>query len=939
MRVLERRVYRGPSLYAHFPVMRLTVDLGPLEAWPSAKIPGFNEKLLGALPSLQAHTCSFGTEGGFVRRLTEDGGTWLGHVLEHVAIELQQLTGAKVVFGKTRGEGTPGRYHVVYEYEEERVGDAAGELALKLIMSLLPDDLRPAEGAGAEGVAEAVFDFQKELVELIDYAQRRQLGPSTGSLVRAAEERDIPWMRLNDYSLVQFGHGKYQKRIQATVTSETRHIAVEIASDKEETNRILGDLGLPVPRQRVVRSADGAVSAAERLGYPVVVKPLDANHGRGVSLDLKTADEVRVAFEKAREHARSIVVENFLTGFDHRMLVVGGELVAVAKRVPGHVVGDGEHTVSQLVDLVNSDPRRGIGHEKVLTRIEIDAQAERLMQKRGVTRETVLPKGEILFLRGTGNLSTGGTAIDLTDVVHPDNRDMAVRAAKAIGLDVCGVDFITADISQSYREAGGGICEVNAAPGFRMHVAPTEGKPRDVAGPVMDMLFPKGTPTRIPIAAVTGTNGKTTTARMLAHIQKMNGHCVGLATTDGVYIDGERTVAGDMTGPQSAQMVLRDPDVDLAVLETARGGLLRAGMGYRSCNVGAVINVSADHLGLAGIDTLEQLAEVKRIVVEVARDCAVLNADDLNCLRMADHTKAARIAYVTMNPRHELVRKHLRAGGLAAVLEEGINGHMITLYDKGSHLPLLWTHLIPATIEGKAMHNVQNAMFAAVMAYAMGVRVENIRQGLRTFDTSYFQVPGRTNVFDKLPFKVILDYGHNPAAVQAMADLVARMECNGRRVCVLSAPGDRRDEDIRAMARIAGKVFDHLILRRDDDLRGRGSDEIPRMMEAELLATGYPKERIEVIPDEQTAIDKALQGGKRGDLFLVFADKISRSWKQVIYFKPEGEQVKSTPPAAPSDPGVVSMGTETAPPGDLFLGGAEVIQDERGVRLAREQDD
>ena len=648
MIVVERRVYRGPSLYAHFPVMRLTVDLGVLEEWPSAKIPGFNDALLEAMPTLHAHTCSFGEAGGFVRRLREDGGTWLGHVLEHVAIELQQLTGAHVSFGKTRGEGTKGRYHVVYEYEEERVGEAAGDLALRFLHHLLPADLRPR----AEDDKPTAFDLKREIVELIDFAQRRQLGPSTGSIVRAAEARDIPWMRLNDYSLIQFGHGKYQKRIQATVTSETRHIAVEIASDKEETNRILGNLGLPVPRQRVIRSAEGAVSAAERLGYPVVVKPLDANHGRGVSLDLKTSDEVRTAFDKAREHARSIVVENFLSGFDHRMLVVGGELIAVAKRVPGHVVGDGKHTIRELVEILNADPRRGIGHEKVLTRLELDAQADRLMAKAEVTAETVLEDGRVFFLRGTGNLSTGGTAIDLTDVVHPDNRDMAIRAANAIGLDVCGVDFITADISQSYREVGGGICEVNAAPGFRMHVAPTEGKPRDVAGPVIDMLFPKGTPTRIPIAAVTGTNGKTTTARMLAHIQKMNGFTVGLATTDGVYIDGERTVAGDMTGPQSAQMVLRDPTVDLAVLETARGGLLRAGMGYRNCNVGAVLNVSEDHLGIKGIDTLEQLAEVKRIVIEVARDCAVLNADDMHCLRMADHTKASRIAYLTMNPLH-----------------------------------------------------------------------------------------------------------------------------------------------------------------------------------------------------------------------------------------------------------------------------------------------
>jgi cyanophycin synthetase len=939
MELLERRVYRGPSLYAHFPVMRLTIDLGALEQWPSAKIPGFNGALVAALPSLRTHTCSVGKEGGFLQRLEE--GTWLGHVLEHVAIELQQLTGAQVSFGKTRGEGTLGRYHVVYEYEEERVGEAAGNLALKLLHALLPLDLRPKRDASDD---DGPFDFKTELVELIDYAQRRQLGPSTGSLVRAAEARGIPWLRLNDYSLIQFGHGKYQKRIQATVTSETRHIAVAIASDKEETNHILGDLGLPVPRQRVVRTAEGAISAAKRLGYPVVVKPLDANHGRGVSLDLKTDDEVKLAFDKAREHARSVVVENFLAGFDHRMLVVGGELVAVAKRVPGHVVGDGEHTVAQLVDLVNQDPRRGIGHEKVLTRLELDDQALRLMENKGVTKDTVLPRGDVFFLRGTGNLSTGGTAIDLTDVVHPDNRDMAIRAAKAIGLDVCGVDFITPDITQSYRDVGGGICEVNAAPGFRMHVAPTEGKPRDVAGPVIEMLFPAATPSRIPIAAITGTNGKTTTARMLAHIQKMNGHTVGLTTTDGVYIDGERTVAGDMTGPQSAQIVLRDPSVSLAVLETARGGLLRAGMGYRKCDVGAVLNVQADHLGDKGVETLEQLAEVKRIVVEVAADCAVLNADDIQCLRMADHTKAERIAYVTMNPRHELVRKHIRAGGLAGVLEEGINGHMITLYDKGTHLPLLWTHLIPATIEGKAMHNVQNAMFAAVMAYAMGVRTENIRQGLRTFDTSYFQVPGRTNVWNDLPFKVVVDYGHNAPAVQAMTDFAQRLECSGRRICVLAAPGDRRDEDIRNIARVVSRGFDHFIVRRDDDLRGRKPDEVPRMLHDELLAAGVPEEKIQVIPDEQAAIDTALRMARRGDLLLLFADKISRSWKQVIYFKPEasggdGTSGSAPPPAPGSNVALPAALGSSVALGEGMLDGATVIQDERGVRIARESDD
>jgi cyanophycin synthetase len=921
MKILEQRVFRGPSVYAHFPVMRLTVDLGALEAHPTGALPGFNERLLAAIPTLQQHTCSHGVEGGFVRRLHEDGGTWLGHVLEHVAIELQQLTGAKVSFGKTRGAGPAGVYHVVYEFEEEHVGEAAGELALKLLHELLPAELRPRVAA-----AEPPFDFPQALNDLIAFAQARQLGPSTSALVRAAEARDIPWLRLNHRSLIQFGHGKYQKRIQATVTSETRHISVEIASDKEETNKILGDLGLPVPRQRLARSVEAAVRAAEKLGYPVVVKPLDANHGRGVTLGIRSPAEIPVAFEKAREHARTVIVETYLEGFDHRMLVVNGELIAVAKRVPGHVVGDGRSTIAELVERVNADPRRGIGHEKVLTRLELDHQADVLMARAGKTRDSVLAEDELFYLRATGNLSTGGTAIDLTDQAHPDNREMAVRAARAIGLDVIGVDFITPDITRSYREVGGGICEVNAAPGFRMHVAPTEGKPRDVAGPVMDMLFPRGTPARIPIAAITGTNGKTTTARMLAHIQKLAGHVVGLATTDGVYIDGERTVVGDMTGPQSAQMILRDPSVDLAVLETARGGLVRAGLGYRSCDVGAVLNVSADHLGLRGVDTLEQLAEVKRIVVEVARDVAVLNADDLLCLRMADHSGAARIAYVTMNPRHDLVRRHIRAGGLAAVLEEGINGQMITLFDHGSHLPLLWTHLIPATLEGKALFNVQNAMFAAVMAHVMGVKAENIRHGLRTFDSSYYQAPGRLNVFDDHGFKVILDYGHNPAAVQAIADLIGRLPVEGRKLCVLAGPGDRRDEDLREVARIAARTFDQVILRRDDDLRGRGPEDVPRLMAREMLEHGFPEERLRVIPDEQEAIEAALAMARRGDLLVLFADKISRGWKQVIYWKRE----EGEPPPAEAPP---------PPPPPPVAAPANWIEDQRGVRLARESED
>jgi cyanophycin synthetase len=927
MQILDNAVYVGPSLYAHFPVIRLDIDLGPLEDWPSGRLGAqFTDTLIEALPGLKEHTCSYGKPGGFVRRLTEGKGTWMGHILEHVAIELQNAAGETVTFGKTRSHGPPGHYYVIYQYEQEEVGVEAGRLGLTLLHSLLPRELRP-EGSVPQG-----FDFAAERDEFIRFAQRRALGPSTMALVRAAEERRVPWIRLNDQSLIQFGHGRYQQRIQATVTSRTSHIAVELASDKEETNRILGNLGLPVPQQRLVQHADDAVAAAERIGYPVVVKPYNANHGKGISVHLTTADQVRAAFEVAREHSRSVIVESFISGEDHRMLVINGELVAVAKRVPGHVVGDGVHTIEQLVEEVNQDPRRGVGHEKVLTRLLFDQQAETLLANKGYTRETIPPSGEQVFLRSTGNLSTGGTATDMTDVVHPDNVEMAVRAVKAIGLDVAGVDFLTGDITESYKVVGGGICEINAAPGFRMHMAPSEGRPRDVGGRVMNMLFPPNTPSRIPIAAVTGTNGKTTTARMLAHLHKLAGHHVGLTSTDGVYIDGQRTVPGDMTGPVATRMVLSDPSVDVAILEVARGGLLRAGMGVRHCDVGAVLNVKADHLGLRGIGTLDQLGEVKRIVVEVARDTAILNGDDPLCLKMADYTEAKHLCYVTMDPTHELVGEHIKEGGRGVVLESGIKGQMITIYDHGAHIPLLWTHLIPATLEGRAMHNVQNAMFAAAMAFSMGLKLEDIRHGLRTFDTTFFQAPGRMNLYDEHPFKVILDYGHNPAAVEAMCQVVDRLDVVGRRLCVIAVPGDRRDEDIAEIGRIAAGRFERYICRRDDQLRGRRPEEVPQLLREALMANGVPGDHIEVIPDEQTAVDTALREAEAGDLLLIFADAITRSWKQVIQFRPDAAPRPVERPRTSRPEPVLA----TVIPA-LEDRRREFVRDSRGVRLAREE--
>ena len=614
-----------------------------------------------------------------------------------------------------------------------------------------------------------------------------------------------------------------------------------------------------------------------------------------------------------------------------------------------------------------------MGHEKVLTRLELDAQAGKMLARVDLEADSVPAQGQTVYLRSTANLSTGGTATDVTDVIHPDNREMAERAVRAIGLDVGGVDFLSKDITESYRTIGGGICEVNAAPGFRMHVAPSEGTPRDVAAPVVAMLFPAGASSRVPIAAVTGTNGKTTTARMLAHITKMGGYTPGLTTTDGVYVDGQRTVQGDMTGPISARMVLADPQIDIAVLETARGGLLRAGMGVREVNVGAVLNVQSDHLGLKGIDTLEQLAELKRIVVEVATDCAVLNADDPLVLKMSGYTEAKNICYVTMNPHHALVREHIRAGGRACALEAGVNGQMITLYDRGGHIPLLWTHLIPATLEGRATHNVQNAMFAAAMAFSLGIKLDPIRQGLRTFDSTFYQAPGRMNIFDEHPFKVLFDYGHNAHAVGMLADLAQRLDVAGRRIVVLAGPGDRRDEDLVAIAMAVAGRFDHYICRRDDNLRDRGPEEVPRIQAQALRAAGVPEGMISIIPDEQEAIDAALQMGAAGDLVLIFADALVRSWKQITKFKPIGAAApRSASPSAPqfaappsrsalsssgNGTGAASAAAAQTKPAytaahrDRDHGPATsserapefnpegLIRDERGIRMAKESDD
>ncbi|MBX3083611.1 MAG: cyanophycin synthetase [Anaerolineae bacterium] len=883
MRILDTRVYRGPNLYHYRPMIRMEIDLEELEDYPSDRLPGFTDKLLELMPQLWDHHCSYGEHGGFVKRLRE--GTWMGHIIEHIAIELTCLAGVNVNRGKTRSTPTTGRYYVCYEHKEESVGLRAGELAVDVCRWLLAQtDLKLPSAMSGDDVTR--FSYQDQLDALIRLAKDKALGPSTAGLVAAAEARDIPYIRLNEASLVQFGQGKYQKRIEATVTSQTSHIAVEIASDKELTIQLLRDAGLPVPRNILVHTEEEALDAADRIGYPVVTKPYDGNHGRGVMLNLRTPAEVREGFKIANEESSAILVEKFVTGRDYRILVVNGEVVAVAERVPGHIVGDGVHNVRELVDIVNSDPRRGIGHEKVLTKLEVDEQALWCLQKLGYTLDTIPPDGEIVYLRLTGNLSTGGTAVDRTDVIDYENIQMAQRAIAIIGLDIGGVDFICPDISRPYTDVGGAIVEINAGPGFRMHLAPSEGYPRDVAGKVIDMLFPKGTPSRVPVAAITATNGKTTTTRMVAHIMKMAGRVVGMTTTDGIYIDGDRILKGDMTGPWSARVVMRDARVDTAVLETARGGIAREGLGFDRCDVGAVLNVASDHLGLRGINTLEELADMKQVVIEaVHRDgWAVLNADNEYCVAM-DRYVDGYTCWFSLNPDNPLVREHVRKGGRAAVLEKGVNGEMLTLYDDGRHIPLLWSHLIPATYEGHARFNSANALAAAAIAYCMNATVEQIRSGLVSFAMTFSNTPGRMNVFDEYPFRVIMDYCHNAPAMTELAEFVRSVNIEGRRTVVIGAPGDRRDVDIHDFARLAARTFDTFIIREDWDRRGRSEREVADFIKQVLIAEGCPEQTITVITDEFDAIRHALDHGHRDDLIVVLADDVTGSWKLITKYR------------------------------------------------------
>ncbi|MBZ0328518.1 MAG: cyanophycin synthetase [Altibacter sp.] len=866
MKIREINAMRGPNYWSvrRHKLIVMVLDLEEMEDRPSDKVPGFSENLKEMFPTMFSHRCSVGEPGGFFQRVDE--GTWMGHIIEHIALEIQTLAGMDTGFGRTRDYGEKGVYNVVFSYIEENVGRFAAEAAVRICEALIVGEK---------------YNMEDDIQKMRELREAERLGPSTGSIVEEAASRGIPWIRLNKYSLCQLGYGANQKRIQATVTSETSSIGVEIACDKEDTKFLLEQAEVEVPRGDIISRESSLEEACRYVGFPLVIKPIDGNHGRGITVDIQNYEEAVVAFHAAKEVSRRVIVEKFITGEDYRLLVINHVLVAAAKRTPAHVIGDGKSTVKELVDKVNEDPRRGYGHENVLTMITINDLTRTILKDAGYTEDSVIPEGERLILKDTANLSTGGTAEDVTDIVHPANVSMVERISKIIDLDICGIDIMTSDISQPLSETGGAVLEVNAGPGFRMHLAPTTGLPRNVAAPVVDKLFPNhGDTGRIPIIAITGTNGKTTTSRLMAHMAKMKGYRVGYATSDGVYIQNRLLMKGDCTGPASAEFVLKDPTVNFAVLECARGGLLRAGLGFHNCDVAIVTNVAADHLGLKGIHTIEQLAKVKGVVPETVLPggYAILNADDdlVYDMRRGINCNLALFSMDENNPRIQALQ---RMGGITAVYEHGY----VTLCRGSWKMRIMKAENIPLTYGGKATFMIQNVLAAVLAANVRGISIEDMKVALETFIPSASQTPGRLNLFEFQNFSILLDYAHNAAGMEALKKFTDTMEATVK-VGIIAGVGDRREEDTNAIGSIAADMFDEIIIRQDKRLRGRTEEELIKMLN-DGIKMRDPKKKTTIIPSEKEAITYAVNNAKKGSLIILCSDVIPDALDLVQKFK------------------------------------------------------
>jgi len=857
MKIDKIQALRGPNIWSvqRKKLIQMRLDLEEMEERPTNKIKGFRERLETMLPTMIEHRCSEGCRGGFFSRV--DRGTWMGHVIEHIALEIQTLAGMETGFGRTRETKTPGIYNVVFSYTEENVGMFAAESAVAIAQSLI--DGTP-------------YDVEADIQKMREIRERVRLGPSTGSIVEEAVARDIPWIRLGTNSLVQLGYGINQMRFQATITCKTSSIAVDIACNKEQTKKMLDAASIPVANGGICIDESDLEGIINKIGYPIVLKPLDGNHGKGASINVKNYQDAVEGLAYAKKYSNRVIVEKFITGYDFRVLIIDNKLVAAAKREPAHIKGDGKKNIQKLIDETNLDPKRGYGHENVLTQIDVDRDTTDLLEKLGYTLETIPNKEEVVYLKSTANLSTGGTSVDVTDMMHPENIFLCERISRVIGLDICGVDIMAENLTQPLKENGGCILEVNAAPGFRMHLAPSEGLPRNVAAPVIDMLYPPGKPSRIPIIAVTGTNGKTTTTRLIAHIVKNNGFKVGFTTSDGIYIQNHMMEKGDTTGPISAEYILKDPTVEFAVLETARGGILRSGLGFSRCDVGIITNIQEDHLGLSDIHTLDDLARVKATVVRSIKKegWAILNAEDEQCLKIANEL-SCNIAYFAMDENNPKVIQFAKDGKIVAVYENGYitikKGEWKIRVERATHVPL--------TLGGKAKFMIANVLAATLAAYLQGFKTEDISLSLQTFIPSAAQTPGRMNIFEFKKFKVLIDFAHNPSGYKGVEEYLSSVDAT-KKIGIIAGVGDRRDEDIKECGMIAGRMFDHIIIRQEKYLRGRTEQEI-----IDIIVSGINEANrnvtYEVIPLETEAIKHAIDHAEDGSYITALSDVVTNA--------------------------------------------------------------
>ena len=859
MQIEEIKIMRGPNYWSvrRSKLIQMKLNLEEMEQRPTNTIAGFRERLELMFPTMYEHRCSEGVAGGFFQRVDE--GTWMGHVIEHVALELQTLAGMDTGFGRTRGTGKEGEYYVVFSYMEEDAGVYAAKAAVRITQAI------------ADNVE---YNLEEDIMQLREIREDTCLGPSTGCIVEEAAKRNIPFIRLNKHSLVQLGYGIHQKRIRATIASTTSNIAVDIACDKEETKNLLEAAEISVPRGVIVRSEEGLKAAIEKLGYPLVLKPVDGNHGKGATTNIIDWGMAIKALAAAQVYGRSIICERFIAGFDFRVLVINNKFICAALRTPAAVTGDGEHTIQWLVDEINKDPRRGYGHEKVLTSIKLDDFSEIMLREKGYTLETIPTKGELVLLKPTANLSTGGTSTDITDEVHPNNIFMCERISKIIGLDICGIDIMAPDLREPISQNGGAVLEVNAAPGFRMHIDPAVGIGRNVAEPVIDMLFPKGSEGRIPIIAITGTNGKTTTTRLVAHIAKGAGYKVGYTTSDGVYIQNQLLMKGDCTGPVSAQFVLKDPTVDFAVLECARGGILKNGLAFQNCDIAIITNVSTDHIGLGGIESIEQMAKVKAVVAETvfSYGYAILNADD-DLVFAIKNDLNCNIGLFSMDENNPRIKKHCSGGGLAAVYENGY----VTILKGTWKIRVEKVADIPITFGGKATHNIMNTLPAILATYLYrNIKVDDIKGALQSFIPSAKLTPGRLNFFKFKNFEFLVDFAHNQAGLLLLADFLSKIDGHPK-VGIISGTGDRRDNDIKDLGRISASCFDEIIIRQDKNLRGRTAVEIVNLLVEGINEAKTKEIPVKIIYNEREAIMYAYQHAVPGSLITIMCDVVAEA--------------------------------------------------------------